>query len=269
MSKAMKIPFNEDRLALQSKPQIPGRSKDPSKIPLFSSDSDKSDKSNKPRATSQKFREEPDIRSPEERDRGREREGGEQKPDDRMGTGELGAIQERSGNRIRGIIQEITSAGRGLESPTVEVAIFYQEKIGEIQEELNNMVGATNQLAGEQVGEEWGPHANTLNVRLGQLNAQSNELQGAPPGVEALGDYIRNMMSFINSTVGIFAVIAIMMGGFQFLTSSGDVERTEQGRRIIQNAIIGLILIISSWAIVNFIIRDFERPRIRFGDDCI
>lgn len=274
----MKIPFNEDRLALQSKPQIPGRSKDPRKIPLFSSDSEKAEKAEKadkakkvdqahrPQATSQKLREEPDIRNPEGRDRGRE--GGETEPDDRMGTGELGAIQERFGNRVRGIIQEITSAGRGLENPTVEVAVFYQEKVGEIQQELNTMVGETNQIAGEQVGAEWATHANTLNAQLGQLNAQSDQLQGDPPAMEGLEDYMRGILNFFNAIAGMVSTMMIIYGGFQFLTASGDVDKTDQAKRIIQSALIGLITMLIAWSIVNFIRGPIERPFIRFPEDC-
>lgn len=49
---------------------------------------------------------------------------------------------------------------------------------------------------------------------------------------------------------GLLAVFFIIYGGFQYLTSRGDQELAESGKRTVTNAIIGLAIIIFSYVIV-------------------
>jgi hypothetical protein len=53
--------------------------------------------------------------------------------------------------------------------------------------------------------------------------------------------------------VGYAAVGFIIYGGFKYLTSAGSADRVTAGRKIIQNAIIGLVISFFSVAIVNLI----------------
>lgn len=55
------------------------------------------------------------------------------------------------------------------------------------------------------------------------------------------------------------AVIAIMVGGYQYLTAYGDSEKHKNATKTIAWAVIGLILAITSYAIVALI------TSIRFG----
>jgi hypothetical protein len=53
--------------------------------------------------------------------------------------------------------------------------------------------------------------------------------------------------------VGYAAVGFIIYGGFKYLTSAGSADRVTAGRKIILNAIIGLVLSFFSVAIVNLV----------------
>lgn len=55
------------------------------------------------------------------------------------------------------------------------------------------------------------------------------------------------------SIAGLVAVLFIIYGGFQYMTSAGNEERAETGRRTLVNAIIGLVVIILSYVIVSVI----------------
>ncbi|MBI5421610.1 hypothetical protein HZA44_00545 [Candidatus Peregrinibacteria bacterium] len=55
------------------------------------------------------------------------------------------------------------------------------------------------------------------------------------------------------------AVIAIMVGGYQYLTAYGDTEKHKNATKTIAWAVLGLILAITSYAIVSLI------TSIRFG----
>ena len=68
---------------------------------------------------------------------------------------------------------------------------------------------------------------------------------------------INIIVDIINSALGllgILAVVMIILGGFLIMLSGSNEERRQKGFRTLVNAIIGLILILSSYAIVNFIL---------------
>lgn len=54
--------------------------------------------------------------------------------------------------------------------------------------------------------------------------------------------------------LGLIAVVLIIYGGFVWMTSGGAADKVDQAKRILKNAIIGLVIIISSWGIVSFVI---------------
>jgi len=61
---------------------------------------------------------------------------------------------------------------------------------------------------------------------------------------------IRAILGFL----GILAVLIILYGGFIYMTSGGNEEKIAKAKRIIRDAIIGLIIVLSSFAITQFII---------------
>ncbi len=52
---------------------------------------------------------------------------------------------------------------------------------------------------------------------------------------------------------GLVAVIYLIMGGFNYVTAGGDPEAVEGAKTTIVNAIIGLVIILVSYLIVQFI----------------
>lgn len=52
---------------------------------------------------------------------------------------------------------------------------------------------------------------------------------------------------------GAIAVIYLIYGGFMYITSAGDNEKAEQGKRTLTFAIIGIILIALSFIIVGWV----------------
>lgn len=53
---------------------------------------------------------------------------------------------------------------------------------------------------------------------------------------------------------GVVSVIFLMLGGFWYLTAAGNEEQAEKGRKVLTNAIIGLVVIIMSFALVRIAI---------------
>jgi hypothetical protein len=57
----------------------------------------------------------------------------------------------------------------------------------------------------------------------------------------------------IISFSGVVAVMFLIVGGFFYLTSAGNEEQTEKGKKILINSVIGLVVIILAYAIVRII----------------
>ncbi|MCL5775237.1 MAG: hypothetical protein M1333_03440, partial [Patescibacteria group bacterium] len=57
---------------------------------------------------------------------------------------------------------------------------------------------------------------------------------------------------------GVIAVVFIIVGGYMYLTSAGNEEAAEKGRKVLTNAIIGLIIIILSAAIIRIVVNTLD-----------
>ncbi len=65
--------------------------------------------------------------------------------------------------------------------------------------------------------------------------------------------------TIINSVVlvlGTVAVVVIILGGVQYMISAGDAGKVKKAKDTILYGIIGLIIVILAWAIVNFVIKN-------------
>ncbi len=82
-------------------------------------------------------------------------------------------------------------------------------------------------------------------------------------GQEALSEWLNLsekdprliVAEIINVVIGFLSlifVILILHAGFLFMISGGNKEKTDYAKRAIGNAIIGLIIVLSSWAITTF-----------------
>ncbi len=67
-------------------------------------------------------------------------------------------------------------------------------------------------------------------------------------------DLIENIITNILLPIaGLVAVLFIIIGGYQYMTSAGNEEQAEQGKKNLINAIIGLVIIILSYVIVTVV----------------
>ncbi len=69
--------------------------------------------------------------------------------------------------------------------------------------------------------------------------------------VNSLITDIVNIFSFV---VGVVAVIMIIIGGFQYITSAGDSNKVSTAKNTILYAIIGLIIVALAQVIVRFVL---------------
>lgn len=86
-------------------------------------------------------------------------------------------------------------------------------------------------------------------IDLGEANVSGLGLGATDPRV-ILARIIQIALGFL----GILSVALIMYGGFLWMTSSGSEEQISRAKKILINAIIGLIIILASFGIVTFVL---------------
>jgi len=72
-----------------------------------------------------------------------------------------------------------------------------------------------------------------------------------------ISEVIKNIINAILGIIGVIAVGYLIYGGFLYLTSAGDEKQSTKARTVITSAIIGVIIIVLSWAIVRFVFQRF------------
>lgn len=75
---------------------------------------------------------------------------------------------------------------------------------------------------------------------------------GYEDGEGSLSDYINAIFNIVIAFAAMIAVLRVIMGGFQYMTTEAVTTKGE-ARSTIQNAIFGLILLGGSWLILNTI----------------
>lgn len=101
-----------------------------------------------------------------------------------------------------------------------------------------------------------------LTVAAGNVYAQTQPILPDNDQIKAGGDFtVASLIaSLINGAILISALAVLLyliLGGFQWLTSGGDKGKTEQARNKITSALIGLLIVLASWAIYNLILQFF------------
>jgi hypothetical protein len=77
-----------------------------------------------------------------------------------------------------------------------------------------------------------------------------------------IGTLVMWFYYFIVTISGLAAFAMIVWGGISWLTSAGNPSKTGEAKDRITSAILGLLLILGSWIIINLINPDL----LRFGD---
>jgi hypothetical protein len=71
--------------------------------------------------------------------------------------------------------------------------------------------------------------------------------------VSDVSQYIGRIYYFAIGIVGLVAAVMMIIGGFQYLTSAGDTAKIGAAKKRITDAIIGLVLMLGSYALLNTI----------------
>lgn len=63
-----------------------------------------------------------------------------------------------------------------------------------------------------------------------------------------------NLAGIMLGLLGSVTFLIFIYGGLTWLTAAGNAERISRGRKVFEGALVGLVIVLSSWVIINFII---------------
>ncbi len=70
-----------------------------------------------------------------------------------------------------------------------------------------------------------------------------------PTGIKNLADLVDNLISLAFFAIGLGFLINLIIGGFQWMASSGDPKSLQTARGRITNSLIGLIIVVAAFSI--------------------
>lgn len=83
------------------------------------------------------------------------------------------------------------------------------------------------------------------------LSTQGLEASGLP--TVSLGVLVARIINAALGLLGLVAVLIIMYGGYMWMTARGELERVQKAKKILIQGVIGLIIIVLSFAIAQFL----------------
>ncbi len=79
-------------------------------------------------------------------------------------------------------------------------------------------------------------------------------VSSATNGQGSLRELVKTIVNFFLTFLGLLAVIMIIYGGFLYVTAAGKEDKVETAKKIIMYSVIGILIIMLSFAIVSTVL---------------
>lgn len=101
----------------------------------------------------------------------------------------------------------------------------------------------------------------TVTCPDGSLQTTAPTLAGCNvSGGNTLMSSLQVIINVVIGVLGFVSVAMIVLGGVQYVTSAGDSSKTKKAKDTIMYAVIGLVVAILAFAIVNFVLKNVFAP---------
>ncbi len=84
------------------------------------------------------------------------------------------------------------------------------------------------------------------------------DVSGVPENLLGKGGVLAKITNAILAVIATVAVLFLIIGGFQYITSAGNPDALEKAKNTILYAIIGILAALLAYAIVKFIISEIK-----------
>lgn len=71
---------------------------------------------------------------------------------------------------------------------------------------------------------------------------------------QSLSDLIVRVIDLLLTFAGVVAIVFVVIGGYQYIASGGNEEAAEKGKKTLINAIIGIVVVVLAYAIINVLV---------------
>jgi hypothetical protein len=90
---------------------------------------------------------------------------------------------------------------------------------------------------------------------LAACNGNDTEIcKSSPADLIGTNGVLKNVISILLYVAGTIAVIMIIVGALRYITSDGDPGKASTARMTVIYALVGLVIAVMSYGIVNFVI---------------
>ena len=96
------------------------------------------------------------------------------------------------------------------------------------------------------------PGSASAQVSEGINTATTSEMKGK--SIDGKDGLIKTVVNVLLWAVGILSVIMIIFSGLRYITSAGDASKTKSAQSTLIYSVVGLIVAILAYAIVNMVI---------------
>jgi hypothetical protein len=97
----------------------------------------------------------------------------------------------------------------------------------------------------------------SVSAALADNTTNLNQIQAggaALSGTVSLPTMIGRIIGVILGILGIILVFYIIQAGIMFMTAAGDATKVDKAKKIITQAVIGMVIIVMAYTISNFVI---------------
>jgi ABC-type Fe3+ transport system permease subunit len=88
-------------------------------------------------------------------------------------------------------------------------------------------------------------------------NTNTNDTEVCKGKGETIAPIIQSIVNTLLFVIGTVSVIMIIVGGIRYTTSNGDAGRVKQAKDTILYSVVGLVVALSAFVIVNFVVNQF------------
>ncbi|OGK15353.1 hypothetical protein A2774_03415 [Candidatus Roizmanbacteria bacterium RIFCSPHIGHO2_01_FULL_39_12c] len=78
-------------------------------------------------------------------------------------------------------------------------------------------------------------------------------LPTGPKGINTIGDLVNRVVQFLIPLAAVILLLVFIWGGYDFMMSQGNPERVKSAQAKLTTGVIGLVLLLLSFAVVRLI----------------
>jgi len=97
------------------------------------------------------------------------------------------------------------------------------------------------------------PISGTFTCQKGSLLGEVPQPYGSGYGAAGLGSFLNNVISATLTGAGLLLFLYLVYGGIMYMTASGDEKAVDKARKTLTNALIGLVIIATSYFIARIL----------------